>query len=78
MDCERKGCAHPLAVHDPCSAPRCLCAGYEPGDRKARAALITDVDKQRPPTLAELNKKGQKELLDSLRADEARRFGGIS
>lgn len=78
MDCERPKCGHPLALHDPCSVPGCGCAGYEPADRKARAALITDVDKQRPPTLADVDESGQKTMLDSLRADEARRFGGLS
>lgn len=43
MDCERKGCGHPLAVHDPCSADRCKCRSFVPVARKKRVALLTDV-----------------------------------
>lgn len=47
MNCERKGCGHPLAVHDPCTAmlasgKACRCKAYTPADQKARAAAITD------------------------------------
>ena len=48
MDCERKGCGHPLALHDPCSAPKCRCTAYQPADRKERVASITDVRLRRP------------------------------
>lgn len=41
MDCERDGCGHPLGFHDPCS--KCDCATYEPPDRKARVAALTDI-----------------------------------
>lgn len=49
MDCEREGCGHPLALHDPCS--KCDCDAYEPADRKERVAMLTD-DRVRPPTIA--------------------------
>lgn len=53
MPCERQGCGHPLAVHDPCSI--CGCAGYQPEDRKIRAAMLTDIGTGVPTTKAGLN-----------------------
>lgn len=51
MDCEREGCGHPLAFHDPCS--KCDCPGYEPADRKERIAMLTD-PKPRGPRVADV------------------------
>lgn len=48
MDCERKGCGHPLALHNPCS--RCACRAFEPADRKEWVATLTD-NRIRPPTV---------------------------
>lgn len=48
MDCERKSCGHPLALHDPCSAPKCRCRSYQPADRKERVAMLTDIELRRP------------------------------
>jgi hypothetical protein len=61
MDCERSGCGHPLAIHDPCTATACPCRAYEPADRKARVAVLTDVEVGR-------------QALKSIRADERKRL----
>lgn len=47
MNCERKGCGHPLGLHDPCTGTTakgrpCRCKAFTPADQKARAAAITD------------------------------------
>ena len=57
MDCERKGCGHPLAVHDPCSVAKCRCRGYLPRDRKVRVATLTDVVPPPRETLAALRER---------------------
>lgn len=75
MLCEREGCGHPLAVHDPCSI--CGCPGYEPADRKARAALLTDVFDE-PHKVPPTAKVAQRAFLADLRANERRRLGGLS
>lgn len=71
MDCERKGCGHPLAFHDPCSI--CDCPGYEPAERKRRAAMLTDTNPPSPAT-----KRAMIELVKQVRADEQRRLGHLS
>lgn len=75
MDCERKGCGHPLAVHDPCSVLGCACTAYEPADRKSRAAAITDV--QELPEFQRTKAKQQQWIRD-VRKTEAARLGGLS
>ena len=57
MDCERKGCGHPLAVHDPCSVAKCNCRAYLPRDRKQRAAAITDTAPAPREKLADLRER---------------------
>lgn len=59
MDCEREGCGHPLAFHDPCN--KCDCAGYQPAARKERVARLTD-PQPRPAPIREIRRR-EKEAL---------------
>ena len=43
MDCKRKGCGHPLALHDPCSAEGCKCSSFVPKARKEQLAELSDI-----------------------------------
>lgn len=62
FDCERPGCGHPLAVHDPCYAVvatdddtgepiLCDCDAFVPADRKARVARLTNTDQDETDAL---------------------------
>lgn len=64
MDCEREGCGHPLALHDPCTVKGCRCGAYEPAGRKARVAELTDIPEPRT-------------AIAEIRAKERRRLGGL-
>lgn len=67
MDCKKKGCGHPLAVHDPCSL--CRCRAFTPTAQKRRAAMLTDLQ-----PVARMDE----ERLAEIREQELRRLAALS